>query len=46
VYRGDRKNQTAQDGKDWFERYMLGGAGSQVLGRAVKQAMGVAGFKR
>ncbi len=46
LYRGERPNQTARDGKDWFERYMFGGEGDRVVGRAIQQGMGMAGFTR
>jgi hypothetical protein len=45
VYRGERPRETSKTGRDWFERYILGGESSKTLGAGMKQGMGLAGFR-
>ena len=45
VYRGERPRETSKTGRDWFERYILGGESSKTLGAGIKEGMGLAGFR-
>ena len=45
TYRGERPRETSKTGRDWFERYVLGGGMKQTVAGAMKDGFGVAGFK-
>ncbi|MFZ9260924.1 MAG: hypothetical protein ACO23G_10855 [Limnohabitans sp.] len=45
VYRGERPRETSKTGRDWFERFILGGEAYDVLGNGVEAGLRIAGFR-